>query len=149
MHQGIIHLHSGLRYVVIILLIATLFKAFSGISSKREFTNGDRKLALFTMISLHIQLLIGIGLYLTSTMVHDAMMADNMMGVTLHRFWGGEHAAGMVLAIILITIGHARAKRATDSTRKFKRIAWSYLIGTLIILASIPWPFRGLGAGWF
>jgi len=55
----------------------------------------------------------------------------------------------MILAIILITVGYSTAKRAGTSLAKHKKIAIYYGIGLLLILASIPWPFRGLGAGWF
>jgi hypothetical protein len=55
----------------------------------------------------------------------------------------------MIIAIILVTIGHAKAKRASEPAKKHKTILLFYAIGLILILASIPWPFRQLGAGWF
>jgi len=55
----------------------------------------------------------------------------------------------MIIAIALITIGFSLSKRAQESITKFKRVAVFYLLGLIIILSSIPWPFRIPGAGWF
>jgi len=55
----------------------------------------------------------------------------------------------MVVAAVLITIGYFRAKKASDDVRKFKALLIIYSIALLLILSAIPWPFRGLGAGWF
>ena len=63
MMTGIQHLHGALRWVVLVLLILSIVKAFTGMSSGRSFGDGDRKRGLFTMISLHVQLLLGYILY--------------------------------------------------------------------------------------
>ena len=55
----------------------------------------------------------------------------------------------MLIAIVLITIGYSRSKRATDAVAKQRLIGIFYGLGLLLILASIPWPFRIAGAGWF
>jgi len=67
----------------------------------------------------------------------------------LLRFYTVEHMSMMIVAIILITIGFSTAKRLEDAVAKHKRVAIMYGIGLVIIIASIPWPFRELGAGWF
>ena len=74
---------------------------------------------------------------------------EGWMKVELLRFYGMEHILVMIIAIVLVTIGHGKAKRALDVTKKHKTIILYYSIGLLLILASIPWPFRKLGAGWF
>ena len=149
MHTGLVHLHSALRYFVLLLLIAAIAKAFAGWFGKKEFTTGDDKIGLFLMIGAHIQLLIGLWLYFISPWVQfDDMKVT--MGNEISRFWAVEHALGMLIAIALITIGRVRTKKATDSVVKHKRSAIAYLIALILIVASIPWPFRELlGRGWF
>jgi hypothetical protein len=98
------------------------------------------------MVSLHTQLLIGLGLYFISPRVQ---FFEGWMKEASYRFYGMEHILLMIIAIVLVTIGHGKAKRALDSTKKHKTIVLFYCIGLLLILASIPWPFRNLGAGWF
>ena len=71
------------------------------------------------------------------------------MSDKLYRFYTVEHTTGMLIAIILITIGYSRSKRASEAVTKQRLIGIFYGIGLLLILASIPWPFRIPGAGWF
>ncbi|MFM7662498.1 MAG: cytochrome B [Bacteroidota bacterium] len=104
-------------------------------------------LNMFAMVSLHIQLVIGLILYFTSSKVS---FVDGWMGNKLLRFYGMEHISLMILAIILVTIGHAKAKRTSEPAKKHKTILLFYAIGLILIIASIPWPFRNLGVeGWF
>lgn len=143
----LVHAHSGWRWVVLILLLAAIFKAFSGWKSKREFGAGDKKLAMFAMIAFHLQWTIGLVMYFISPKV---VFTEGIMGVTVLRFFAIEHIFGMTLAMILITIGHSKSKKLTDSEKKFKKIFWFYTIALLLILATIPWPFRtALGGHWF
>jgi hypothetical protein len=144
------HAHSGLRWVALLLLLITIIKAFSGMSGNKVFTAGDKKLALFTLISMHTQLLLGLALYIImvtrSGFDFGASMKDPLM-----RFFSVEHITGMIIAIALITIGNARSKRAITDKAKFKSLAIFFTIGLIIILAMIPWPFMQKFShfGWF
>ena len=75
-----------------------------------------------------------------------AAMKDKMM-----RFYAVEHISIMIVAILLITIGNAMAKRTTKDSDRIKKIFIYFFIGLLLILVSIPWPFQmvGAGRGWF
>ena len=59
METGLSHLHSLLRWVLLLLLIIAIVKSFS----KDTYTEGNRKLALFTLIMAHVQLILGVSLY--------------------------------------------------------------------------------------
>jgi len=59
-------------------------------------------------------------------------------------FFGLIHILLMLIAIILITIGSAIAKRKTSDVEKFKTILIYYSISLLIIFIAIPWPFSPL-----
>lgn len=137
----LLHAHSGLRWLVLIALIAALFQTFS-----RRGTSGsimETKSVLFTFILTHLQLLVGLILYFISPKV---VFGADTMSNSLFRFFTVEHALGMLIAIILITMGYTRAKKAELPFNK----AFNYYIAAFIImLISIPWPFRELGAGWF
>ncbi|MCO5258992.1 MAG: hypothetical protein M9916_02495 [Crocinitomicaceae bacterium] len=138
-----IHAHSGLRWLVLILLILAVFNAFSKIKATSQ-SNGDKKINLFAMVTYHIQFLIGIALYFTSVKVnHD----QGWMKIDIFRFFGMEHVLMMVIAFILITIGHSKSKKSATPN---KTIAVFYTIALVLILAGIPWPFReALGGTWF
>ncbi|WP_018127742.1 hypothetical protein [Balneola vulgaris] len=146
MYNGLLHAHSGLRWVVLVLLVLAIIKAFSGWFGKKEYTAGDKKIALFALIATHIQLLLGLGLYFISPKVS---FAEGAIQNEIYRFYTVEHMSMMIIAIIIITLGFSLAKRTTEGTAKFRKTALFYTLGLLIILSSIPWPFTVDGAGWF
>lgn len=142
----LVHAHSGLRWVVLLLLIAATFKALMKWRSNAPFTEGDRKLNLFTMISAHVQLLLGLVLFFTSPKVN---LSGLDMKNPVERFFAVEHSVMMILAVILITIGYSKSKKALEESKKFKTAFTYFVIALLVLLAGIPWPFRNLGAAWF
>jgi len=146
MYNILVHLHSVNRWIVLVLIILALVKSFTGWFSKKEFTPSDKKTALFALIFTHIQLILGVVLYFISPLVS---FQEGALESDLYRFYTIEHFSMMIIAILLITLGFSLSKRATESITKFKRIAVFYLIGLLIMLSAIPWPFRIPGAGWF
>ncbi|MCB0662082.1 MAG: cytochrome B [Saprospiraceae bacterium] len=136
------HAHSGFRWIVLILLLVTIFNAFKKRKGNQVWSDGDQKLALYTFISTHIQLLLGLILYFISPYV-TFDMADK-----LSRFYSVEHISLMVIGIALITVGYIKAKKAAEG-KKAKTIFTFFLIGLILILLRIPWPGMGLGANWF
>jgi hypothetical protein len=145
-------LHSLLRWVVLVLLLAAIVQSYSGMSSRRPFSNGDRKLGLFLMISAHTTLLLGLVLWFFGQF-GLSLALDNGMGVVMKnavmRYWVVEHFAGMLIAIALITVGRGVAKKNIPDATRFKRAFWLFLVALIIILATVPWPFRtGVGRPW-
>lgn|SRR5690606_27479485 len=136
MYTGLKHLHSGLRYVVLVLLILAIITAISGLTGKKNYTEGNRKLNLFTLIAAHIQLLVGLALYAMSSMVTFSDMSSVMKTANL-RYWTVEHISMMVIAIVLITVGHSKSKKAATAQAKHRSIAVFYSIALVIILAAI------------
>ncbi|RYF49222.1 MAG: cytochrome B [Cytophagaceae bacterium] len=144
MYSGLVHAHSGLRWIALVLLLAAVVVAIGKWQGRSGYTDGNRKLYLFTLIAVHTQLLLGLALFFISPKVNFSLISEK-----LYRFYTVEHTAGMLIAIILVTIGYSRSKRATDAVTKQRLIGIFYGIGLLLILASIPWPFRIVGANWF
>lgn len=151
MFTGFLHIHSILRYLLLFLLVIAIVKAINGWRFKKIYTPNDRKLALFTVIVAHLQLIVGLVLYFISPTVKNAL--SNMGGAmkdTVLRFWAVEHLFMMILAITLITIGNVRAKKASSDEMKHKQIAIFFLIAIAIIFIAIPWPWKEeFGRGWF
>lgn len=141
MYNILIHAHSGLRWLVLIAIIVALVQTFM-----RRGTTGsimETKSVLITFILTHVQLLIGLILYFISPKV---IFGANTMSNSMLRFYTVEHLVGMLIAITLITLGYTKAKKADLPYNK----AFNYYIAAfIIILVSIPWHFRELGAGWF
>ncbi|MEX1002752.1 MAG: hypothetical protein WDZ35_11610 [Crocinitomicaceae bacterium] len=139
--------HSGWRWVVLLLLLVAIIKMVQGWKKGAHYTEGDRKLGLFTMIAFHLQFVIGLVLYFISPKVQfiEGVMANKML-----RFYTLEHIAMMTVAMILITMGYSKAKKTSVEKQKFRIQAIFYTMTLLIVLLSIPWPFRDLlGGKWF
>ncbi len=152
MLNGLLHSHSGLRWIMLALILASIARSISGLISGKPFGPLDDKLTLFSLISAHIQLVLGFALYFISPTVEGAMASGmgEAMKDALQRFWLVEHLLGMVIGIALITIGRLAAKKASDDSAKFKKVLVYFSLGLLIIIASVPWPFREvIGRPWF
>ena len=147
MYNGLLHAHSGLRWVALILLVAAIINAAKSQSSG-NYLKKDKMINLFAMVMLHVQLLIGLGLYFLSPQVQ---FVEGWMKVSMYRFFGLEHILLMIVAIAVVTMGRSKAEKKLKGTRdKHRRILISYTIGLILILVSIPWPFReALGGSWF
>jgi hypothetical protein len=137
-------LHSWLRWILLVLLLASIVKSLSGFSGKKALTAGDKKLWLFTMISAHTTLLIGLILLFFGTygIAKGVPAGVSVMKDTTYRFYWVEHPLMMIIAITLITIGRGQAKKSIPDAAKYKKAFWFFLIALLVILAAIPWPGR-------
>lgn len=140
MYKGLLHAHSYIAYLALILLIVASINAIIGMTSKKEFKDGDRKLSLLALIFTHTQLLVGLILYFNSPNVRifDSPMGEIMKDSTL-RLYAIEHPLINIIAVILITIGFSKHKKAATSHAKFKSIAIMFALGTILILSRIPW----------
>lgn len=147
MEKGFQDLHSVLRYVIILLFVYTIVRYVNGLRGKKEFTSADDKASLFLTISLDIQLLLGLVMYFFTSVWKDVPI---VMSDPIVRFYKVEHITGMIIAIALAHIGKVMMKKKTDSADKFKTGLIYFIISLVIILATIPWPFRSnLGGSWF
>jgi uncharacterized membrane protein len=141
------HTHSGLRWVVLILMLLAIVNSLIS----RNYEKKHKMINLFAMISLHTQLLIGLILYFISPRVKfvEHWMSSKVAGGAF-RFYNLEHISLMIIAIILVTIGRKIAEKQATDIDKHKKIRTFYTIALVIIIASIPWPFRtALGGAWF
>ncbi|RZK62334.1 MAG: cytochrome B [Pedobacter sp.] len=123
--------HSGWRYIVLILLVIAVINALAGWFGKKTYTEGNRKLNVFTLISAHIQLLIGLVLYFFSPFT-KLPMSD-----AIGRYFKAEHTAMMIIAIVLITVGNAKSKRVSDAVDKHRNIAIFFGLALVLIVVSI------------
>ncbi|MFL0094638.1 hypothetical protein [Tenacibaculum maritimum] len=134
------NVHSYWAYIVVIILAYAVINAIIGLTQKKEFTQKDFRIGLFTLIAAHIQLLIGLSWYFMSPW-YKFLKANGgeVMKDSTARLLAIEHPIMMVVAIILITIGWSRHKKQTSNIAKFKTFAIFYGLALLLVLARIPW----------
>jgi uncharacterized membrane protein len=145
MYQAVLHTHSGLRWIALILILVAIFNAFTS-KGRNTYEKKDKMINLFSMVILHIQVLIGT---LLAFVTEKEFYTEGWMKSSMNRFFGMEHILMMVAAAVIFTIGRKKAEAQTEPAAKHGKIALWYTIGLLLILAAIPWPFRGFGNGWF
>ena len=145
MYNGLLHAHSGLRWLVLLFSVLAIVFALTKWIGKKPFWQTHKKIALFALIFTHFQVLFGFILYFVSPKVK---FESSSMKDAVSRFYLVEHMAGMLIAALLITIGYSLAKKSLPEASA-KKIFWYYLAALIIMLASIPWPTRIPNAGWF
>jgi predicted acyltransferase len=143
----IVNLHSFLAWALLVMLVASIVVAIMKSLTDTPFRNPWKGLFLATMIISHLQIILGIVLYFTSSKV---VFAAETMSESFLRFFALEHPLLMIIAAIVITMGYSGAKRIPVNKRKFRKVYIFYIIGFVLVLLRFPWQYLGaIGAGWF
>lgn len=136
---------SFLRWLVLASLLFAIFNAFFKWRSGALYKKGDNMARVLAVIISHTQLVVGLALYFISpilsyfwqnfsTAVHERQV----------RFFGMEHIFVMILAVIVLTLGSAKAKRKPTDVLKHKTVFIWFTVALVLILTSIPWAFSPL-----
>ncbi len=131
-------LHSGWAYLVLLVLILATLNALVKFFGDKEFDAKDFRISLFTLITMHIQLLLGLILWFTKG-YFDEMTVGEVMKSEAVRKLAIEHPVTMLIAVALVTIGYSKHKKKLVSKPKFKVLAIFYTIALALVLYMIPW----------
>ena len=132
--------HSWFRWIVLGALLFAIYTGIQGRLNKMRFSDRHSKIRLMTLIACHIQLLLGLWLYVISPTIEmfwahrNEAMSDKVL-----RYWSIEHATAMILALAVITFGYYESHKTKSERKKFTLMALYYGFGLLIILVTIPW----------
>jgi heme A synthase len=135
-------IHSYWAYLVLLVLVLATFNALIKFFGNKEFDAKDFRISLFALITMHIQLLIGIVLFFLKdyfgTIKEVGGMGKVMKNSELRNLII-EHPTTMIIAVALVTIGYSKHKKKLTSKPKFKMLAIFYTIALVLVLAKIPW----------
>ena len=142
MYSLVLIVHSWTRWAAIILGIVATLMALTDRGNSRSGFYG-----LLFMMMADIQLLLGLLLYLvlspfTRTALHDFGAA---MRTPALRYWAVEHAATMLLAIVLVHVGRVLARTARTPQSRRIRQTLCFGLATVLMIVATPWP--GLANG--
>jgi uncharacterized membrane-anchored protein len=140
--QAVLVFHNITRWAVLLFGVWALLNAITGLSSKRAFTANDKRSGLFFMTFCDIQLVLGLVLYFKFSWFDKLKDMGNTMKNSFDRFFAVEHMSMMLIAWLLVHIGYSAVKRADTDAKKHKKMLIFFGLALLLILASIPWPFR-------
>lgn len=138
MSTGILHLHSFLPYIFLVLLVYVFVSSLIGWQQGKNMSARNFKLAKVTFILTHVQLLIGVFLFFVSQKVEAALATGDIMKNAFNREIVIEHPVTMVLGIAMLTLGYLKAKKG-DGLMRNKNIALYYGFAFFLFIAMIPW----------
>ena len=131
-------LHSYNRYLLLVAILFLLYRSISGWLGKKPYQKADNAAGAATLGLTHLQLLLGLLLYVTSPRT-QAAFAD--MGAAMKdsilRYFAVEHMLAMLIAVVLIQMGRTLSKKAADDNSKHRKVAIYTGVALLIILISL------------
>lgn len=141
MYETVKFLHSYWAYLVLILLVISTINALMKFFGNKEFAAFDFRVSLFTLIVVHIHLILGVILFFAAdylSLISEMGMGEVMKN-SLLRSNIIEHPLTMIIAVVLITMGYSKHKKKLTSKPKFKMLALFYTLALVLVLAKIPW----------
>src|SRR3954468_12349496 len=112
LYSILLHVHSIGRWILLILLVIAIFNSL--IAGKRPYIKSDARTGLLLTIVADTMLLVGLALWYWGPNAYQAIIKAGGMSKAMDsphtRFYGVEHIAGMLIAIVLIHIGKAQGK---------------------------------------
>jgi hypothetical protein len=108
---------------------------FAAWQQKQAYGNLDRQIGMFYTMSIDIQVLLGLILWFGERRFATITGAAAAAGQSL--FFGIEHPVLMLLALGLAHVGYSRSRKGVGGNPH--RTAALFYLGSLIIIAAIPW----------
>ncbi|MFT5513344.1 MAG: putative membrane protein [Bacteroidia bacterium] len=146
MEQGLLHAHSWLRWVLLLLAVFSIAGSLLGWFGKKSYNQSHNRLGLFLTISADIQLLLGLVIYFVTSALTKLAFQD--FGAAMKspelRFYAVEHILVMIIAIVLLHIGKSKVKKADTDLKKHKTTVIYYGIALVLILSRVPWDAHRL-----
>ena len=146
MYDALLVAHSWLRWIVLLLGVFAFARAAAGRFTRRPWTPTDDAAGRWFVISVDLQVLVGLILYFffsSFTMSAWRDMAGAMADAVI-RFWAVEHVVGMLAATAFVHVARVRIRKAQDSPRKHFLAAIFFGLALALMLVSIPWPFGSI-----
>ena len=140
-HPTYLALHTWNRWATLLVPLAAALAGAWGWKYNRPYTRNYRLLAWTSVWISSLQAALGFVLHLYYGDYMKALW--NTSGAAIKnqevRFFGVEHALAMFLAIGLVHLGAARARKAGDDTLSQRWLAWSHAAALALMLLSLPW----------
>ena len=126
LYLPLVTIHNYLRWIVLIILLFTLYRAYVGWVQNKSWSNLDDKLGLVFTSAMDTQFLLGLLVY-------------GVLKFSVTPRILTEHIIPMIAAVIITHIGRSRSKNASRDQSKHKQSAIWFSVSLLIVVLSIPW----------
>ena len=141
MYPYVLGLHNIVRWIVLLAGVWSVFLVWRGWLQRRQWTDAESRATRAFVISLDVQVLLGILLFavfspLTKQGFRDigAAMSDAPV-----RYFLIEHPMIMLLAIASAHIGAVQVRRAANDAERFQKASILYGLALAAIAGFVPW----------
>jgi hypothetical protein len=132
----VIHYFLSLLYLLIAIVSMIKF-ARSWSKSNSVYTKFDNFLAFSLLVTLYLQLLMGV--YLFYNKLSDPILMDN--NSLEDRFWPIEHFFVMFFSILAAQLGYIYSKNLKNDNKKFRTLTIYYTISFVLVMFSLSMIF--------
>lgn len=143
LYPFVLHLHGGLRWVLLLLLGFALVRGVLGTWGRMAFTRWDQAVGIALSGLSHVQFLLGFWMYFFLSPITKLAFerGKDSFRDPLLRYWSLEHMVGMTAFVACMTLARSFSKRAKNHKSRFRWGLLFYVIGACVVLAIMPWSF--------
>lgn len=141
MYEFVLSVHNVLRWLVILTALLAVVRALAGWFGGRPWTAADATANRWFVLAATVQFVVGLllwGFLSPYGVAGFSDMAATMRDAT-RRFWAVEHLTLMLVAVALVHVGAARARKAASDAAKHRASAIFFVVGLALMLAGVPW----------
>ncbi|HEX6241299.1 MAG TPA: hypothetical protein VFZ61_10415, partial [Polyangiales bacterium] len=142
MYPVVLFIHSWLRWLLLVAALYAALRALWAVLRKRPWQTPDA-LAQRVLVELaNLQFTLGLLLYVWLSPIVRSAFAN--FGLAMRsaplRFFAVEHITAMVLAVGVLHIGKARARKAPSDAKRQRAALLGSAGFLLLAMVGIPWP---------
>lgn len=147
LYTVVLWVHSYVRWLIVAAAGALMLATALGWRSGKAFSLSHERLQRALLGLADTQFLLGLGLFLWLSPLAKAFFSAPALGMKTSalRFFGMEHAVGMLVAIGVLHVAHRRSHSAATASLRHRRACLGTLAFLLLALVSIPWPGNAHG----
>ena len=141
MYDIFLSIHSWLRWIILLVSVVVIIKSLAGLFGGSEYKKLDNILAASFVGTMHLQLLIGLVLYIFLSPITTSAFQNmsEAMSTPEIRYWAVEHISVMILAVVAAQAGRSISKKSDDAIVKFRFQSIFFGISLFLMLIRIPW----------
>ena len=135
-------IHSIVRWLVVLVGLWAVVRAWLGLFVGRNWNSWDRMAGQFFITALDFQLLLGVLLFFLNTEARSAVQ-DISISVPLASlgFSIFRHVGFTLLAAIIAHLGSRSTRKAATTRTRFARAALLFTLALVLLYFAIPWPW--------
>jgi hypothetical protein len=133
----IVHITISIAFLIFAILVIT--RSAWGFIKHKEYSRFDRFLSYAFIISLYLQVFLGIILFSNLGIMsgYDYLGGDSSVKMVTKRLWPIEHIVMMIFAIMIATLGLILSIKARVAKDKHKKVLIYFMISILLVAQSL------------